>query len=129
MAISQKQRETVLTELKRGESLRKACEAADIPEPSSVIQATQSDDEFASHYARAREIGWSMHADRIRETAADPNIPADHKRIMVDTDKWMLSKMLPKIYGDRLNLEHSGKVQTEQALTDAELAAIAAKGK
>jgi len=31
-----------------------------------------------------------------------------HKRLQVDTRKWMLSKMLPKIYGDKVTNEHTG---------------------
>lgn len=32
-----------------------------------------------------------------------------HKRLMVDTLKWKLSKMLPKVYGDKVTQEHTGK--------------------
>ena len=31
-----------------------------------------------------------------------------HKRVQIDTRKWMLSKMLPKIYGDKVTQEHTG---------------------
>ena len=31
-----------------------------------------------------------------------------HKRVQIDTRKWMLSKMLPKVYGDKLTQEHTG---------------------
>lgn len=31
-----------------------------------------------------------------------------HKRLMVDTLKWKLAKMLPKIYGDKVTQEHTG---------------------
>lgn len=31
-----------------------------------------------------------------------------HKRLMVDTLKWKLSKMLPKVYGDKVTQEHTG---------------------
>ena len=31
-----------------------------------------------------------------------------HKRVQIDTRKWMLSKMLPKVYGDKVTTEHSG---------------------
>jgi hypothetical protein len=31
-----------------------------------------------------------------------------HKRLQIDTRKWMLSKMLPKVYGDKLTQEHTG---------------------
>lgn len=32
-----------------------------------------------------------------------------HKRLLVDTLKWKLSKMLPKVYGDKVLNEHTGK--------------------
>ena len=32
-----------------------------------------------------------------------------HKRLLVDTLKWKLGKMLPKVYGDKLTTEHTGK--------------------
>jgi hypothetical protein len=31
-----------------------------------------------------------------------------HKRLQVDTRKWMLSKMLPKVYGDKTTTELTG---------------------
>lgn len=31
-----------------------------------------------------------------------------HKRVQIDTRKWMLSKMLPKVYGDKVTQEHTG---------------------
>jgi hypothetical protein len=129
MAISDKQREMILQGLENGLSLRKACAKAEV-DPPRVLKLAASDDDFGQHYARARQLGWSLLADDIEGVAEDMQIPADHKRIMVDTRKWMLSKMLPKVYGDRLDLIHSGKVTTgTTGMTDEELLAIAAKGK
>lgn len=44
--------------------------------------------------------------DDILRIADDPSIPPDRARLMVDTRKWMLSKMLPKVYGDRVTMDH-----------------------
>jgi len=41
-------------------------------------------------------------------------------RLRVDTRKWYLSKVLPKIYGDKLQTEHSGTIGTTD-LSDAAL--------
>lgn len=40
----------------------------------------------------------------------------DRSRLHVDTLKWYLSKLAPKRYGDRLNVEHSGSVGLEDIL-------------
>ena len=128
MAISDKQRETVLRCLEQGLSLRKACIKAEVQDEIEVRRLVARDESFGSQYAQARVMGYEARADRLRDDAWDMSIPADHKRIIIDTQKWELAKMLPKVYGDRLNLEHSGSVST-QNLTRAELMAIAAQGK
>ena len=54
------------------------------------------------------------------------------KRLQVDTLKWQLSKMLPKVYGDKVTQEHTGKdggaIKVEtlnlKGLSDAELEAM-----
>jgi hypothetical protein len=66
--------------------------------------------EFSAQYARAREDQAEAHADRIIEIADDETIDANHKRIMVDARKWVASKLKPKRYGDKLDLEHKGEV-------------------
>ena len=48
-------------------------------------------------------------------------------RLRVDTRKWMLAKMLPKVYGEKLELAGVVNVKTTPAdLSDDDLAAIAA---
>ena len=32
----------------------------------------------------------------------------DHRRLQIDTRKWLIGKMAPKKYGDKQQLEHSG---------------------
>jgi hypothetical protein len=66
--------------------------------------------DFVTQYARAREDQAEAHADRIIEIADDKTIDANHKRIMVDARKWVASKLKPKRYGDKLDLEHKGEV-------------------
>ena len=56
------------------------------------------------------------------------------KRLQVDTLKWKLSKMLPKIYGDRVTTEHTGAgggpitlaALDLKGMTDAELTQMTA---
>jgi hypothetical protein len=109
-------------------SLRKACIKADISTHSAWINLCASDQSVADQYARARLIGYEMLAEQLIDSLDDDETDPARLRIQVDTRKWMLSKMLPKIYGDRLDLNHSGTVST-QNLTRAELMAIAAQGK
>lgn len=77
---------------------------------------------FAAQYTRAREIGYHMMADELLGIADDgtndytktddgERLNAEHvqrSRLRLDTRKWLLSKALPKIYGDKIT--HDGKI-------------------
>lgn len=74
------------------------------------------DTNFAESFARAREEGYAVLAEELLDIAdEDPGILApsgatdsgavQHMKLRIDTRKWILSKMLPKVYGDRLQLD------------------------
>ena len=111
-----------------GKSLRSACKEIDF-ERKTFESWIAADPELSSQYERAR----SNRAEKIFEEmlliADTPQIGTietskewgtetktadmiEHRRLQVDTRKWMLGKMAPKKYGDRVELEHSGEVKT-----------------
>jgi transcriptional regulator with XRE-family HTH domain len=113
----------VLQRLAEGLSLRKAAAEAGI-DPSTVLKWEDADPEFAQQYAHARATGYKLLADELIEIADDSSGDvietergpvanaefAARSRLRVDTRKWMLSKMLPKVYGDKIEHEHKGRV-------------------
>ena len=137
--------EDILQRLAEGELLREMCRQDNMPSRSSVNDWILKDiNGFAGQYARARETG--MHAI-VEETLSlsdnasndwmetnDPDNPGwrvngDHiqrSRLRVDTRKWLASKILPKIYGDKLDLNHTG-VLNVKAMPDDELDARIAR--
>lgn len=87
--------------------------------------------EIAARYARAVEIRAEIMADGLLEIADDerfmqyPALAAamvTKQRLAVDTRKWLLSKMLPRKYGDRI--EVSGD-PAAPIVTRIELVAVA----
>lgn len=113
--FDQAKADRICERLAKGESLRKAAEAED-SNHSTVLLWVKEHKDFANQYARAREIGYQLLADEIVEISDDgsndtyttENGPAvNHdviarSRLRVDTRKWMLSKMLPKVYGEKI---------------------------
>jgi hypothetical protein len=117
-----------------------------MPSESAVRQWALEDREgFAAQYARARELGYERLAEDILEIADTPKIGVktvnkatgvettegdmiEHRRLQVDARKWMLSKMLPKKYGEKIQTELSGglTVKSAKEMSDDELAHIAA---
>lgn len=104
-------------------NLRKSCEAHGVKH-STFLEWVAKDDELADQYARAREIGLEAMAHDILDIADDGlndtyvddkgNTMTDHdviarSRLRVDSRKWLLSKLLPKKYGDKLDVTSGGE--------------------
>jgi phage terminase large subunit-like protein len=103
----------------KGESLRKICEDDEAPSTFAVLKWLEKHPEFATHYARARELQADHYFDEIRDVTdqepttsktfdEDGNVTSErvdagevqHRRLKVDALKWMASKLRPKKYGD-----------------------------
>lgn len=110
----------IIERLTHGEILRKICKLAGYPNDSTVQSWKKLNiDGFGDRYAEAREAGWHVIAEEIIEIADDSSndiVIEDGKervntentqrsRLRVDTRKWMLAKMLPKIYGDSTTIK------------------------
>lgn len=138
MAFDQDKADDVCIALEDGASLRKAAESVG-ESARTVLNWTKSNPEFFTQYTRAREIGYLQLADAILNISDEADVEARYdgedvrldlsatavarNRLRVDTRKWMLSKMLPKIYGDKLEL--SGDADNPvQTVTRIELVAL-----
>ena len=125
----------ICTQLEEGRlSLRKVCEGLGVSESGVRKWALEEPEGFGAQYVRARHLGYLAMADDVIETAETPLEGTEttdspltglvikkgdmlgHRRLVVDTKKWLLSKVLPKIYGDKLEIEHTGNVSIEDRL-------------
>lgn len=103
--------------LRSGLSLRKIVAAADMPSLTTVFKWMQKNPEFAELYTRAREDQAETLADDILNIADDESIEPEHKRIMVDSRKWIASKLKPKKYGDRQIVDQNVTVSLVDLVT------------
>lgn len=105
----------ICARLAQGESLRMICRDDNMPAESTVRTWALDDvNSFFAQYTRARQLQAEYYADDIIDLCDTPpeKTPGGtvdsgdvaHKRLMVDTRKWMVSKMLPKVYGDKLQV-------------------------
>lgn len=100
--------ELILLGVSEGKSLRKICEPEDMPSEAAVRRWVMDDHEgFAAHYTRSRDIGLDCRADAIIEDAKAAK-DAGLGRLSFDADRWYLSKLAPKRYGDKLTTELTG---------------------
>lgn len=108
--FTQEVADQVCQKLAEGQSLRKACSVEGMPAASTVLLWTRAQGGFSEQYTRAREIGYQLLADQILEISDDKAGDVARDRLSVDSRKWMLSKMLPKVYGDKIETQHTGDV-------------------
>lgn len=131
----------ICTRIAAGESLRSICKSDHLPVVSTVmLWAVEDREGFSEHYAKSRRLQAELLADEIFDIADDstndymlrqsksgeeyesvnPEV-IGRSRLRVDTRKWYLSKVLPKVYGDKQHIEHSGEIKSD--LSDTELMA------
>jgi hypothetical protein len=113
----------------KGESLTKATKKIGLNK-KTFDDMIQKDAQMLNQYVRATEARADLIAERMvrnshnrandfytdSEGNLKPNpVAVQRDRLILDTDKWLLSKLMPKKYGDRLTLD--GEVKTGQPLT------------
>ncbi|PHS02118.1 MAG: hypothetical protein COA78_21980 [Blastopirellula sp.] len=96
-----------------------------MPSKTSILSWINRYDYFLSHYVKAQEQRAGHMSERIVDVAFDDNVDPAHKRIQVDTLKWLMSKQVPKRYGDKIehtNIEGKEAVDTPTKELEAKLA-------
>lgn len=130
--------------LAEGKSLRNIVKPATMPSSSMVYRwlLDESNKEFREQYELARNIQADILfeeilqiADTVKEgtqeiekedyTEIRKGDMLGHRRLQIDARKWYLSKVLPKKYGDKLDLTSGGE-KLETDVSDQQYARIIA---
>jgi hypothetical protein len=104
--------------LAEGHTLRQIARELGLKTESGIVEwgNDEGDAPFRERYARAMQRRWERMADELVEIS-DADCTIDGKpdnalvqqaRLRVDTRKWILSKMLPRRFGDRVTAEIAG---------------------
>ena len=128
--FTQELADEICRRVSEGRSLRSVCRDADMPTDETVRQWRLADAEFSAQYARAREARAEVLADEIVEIA-DTAEDAQLARLRVDARKWAASKLDPKRYGDRLDIDATVRKAevSDEPLTDEQWAVTYAVGR
>jgi hypothetical protein len=124
----------ILRRLSAGEPLIEICRTDGMPAESTVrLWADDNREGFAAKYARARESQAHALAEQLIAiaddgrndwmAANDPDNPGykangehiQRSRLRYDARKWLTSKILPKVYGDRTTI--AGDAESPLAVT------------
>lgn len=126
----------------KGESLRAICGERDMPSMPTIFKWLDNNPPFVEQYARAREVQAETLAYQALEIADNQQIGVrrtfkpngdveeveedmlGHRRLQIDQRRWMAGKLKPKVYGDRIGVEHSGTINLRISdMTDDDIVA------
>ena len=90
-----------------------------MPDRSTILRWMDADPDFAARCARAR----LMQADTMDDMVLDliDEIDEDNAQAMkvkLSAIQWRASKLNPKKYGDKLDLNHGGEVAIKRVVSD-----------
>jgi hypothetical protein len=112
-----------------GEGITEICQSDDMPAKTTVYARMASDEEFRTRIACAREAQQESEADHCVELADQATVEDwQVVKLKIWARQWRASKLAPKKYGDRLDLNHSGSIErlSDEQL-DAKLAELLGK--
>ncbi len=129
----------VCDRLSQGESLRAICQDPAMPSHQTVYKWMAVEPTFTTAYARARELQMDSWADDIIEIVDDVSTDyvdrigkngetervidpesVQRSRLRVDGRKWLMARLAPKRFGDKVAVDVNAKVEVT-GLSDAEL--------
>lgn len=104
----------ILDSISSGNSLKKSCEELGF-EYLVVARKFRTDLELQRQYDIARDYGAEARFDELEEMAAravhtlTSSAEIQARKLQIDTQRWIISKMLPKRFGDKIDLNHGGQ--------------------
>jgi hypothetical protein len=113
--LDQSTADEICTRISSGQRLRQICKELNTSSETIYFWMARNE-EFAKQYADAKQKQAESMADEMMEIADSAeftngdygNAAVQAARLQVDTRKWLLSKLLPKKYGDRIQNEVTG---------------------
>jgi hypothetical protein len=129
----------ICKQLSEGATLNQICTPAEMPSRPTVLEWVRTDrDGFSDRYTLARDLLLDHWADEVIDISDDTSGDTvedaygkerqdsewvNRSRLRVDTRKWLLSKLKPERYGDRMTMDQNvniAKTMQDKPQTDDE---------
>ena len=111
----------ICSRLAEGQSLRTVCKEKGMPDKATVFVWLANHKEFNDQYAKAKEESTDAHLEMMQDLGDDAialsqavgekraGAVVQAVRLKADNLKWIMSKLKPKKYGDKLDVTTKGE--------------------
>lgn len=107
--FSQELADAIFAQIGEGRGLSDICRDEGMPGRVTVYRWLAEDEAFRRQYAVACEMRAEHMGDQILGIADDgENEDTQRDRLRIDARKWLMAKLAPKKYGEKIVNEHSG---------------------
>jgi len=96
----------VCEQIALGYSLRTVCKSDEMPGIATVFTWLRENIDFQEQYMRACEERTEAMSEDILDIADDAE-DVQKARLQVETRKWLMAKMKPKKYGDKMAVDNT----------------------
>lgn len=100
--------EVLLSRISSGESVRSIARDPEMPAQSTIFDWALHHPEFSVQYDKAVDVRMEIRAEEIEELAETME-DLQRAKLVIDTKKWNMSKLKPKRFGDKLDLDPNDK--------------------
>lgn len=122
----------IILEMISGRSLKSILKDDNMPVMNTFLKWIEEDESKMNHYARATKIRADYLFEEIIEIADEDSGDIKYNalgeevlngefvqrsRLKVDARKWVVSKMNPKKYGEKLDIDHTTKGEKIESVT------------
>lgn len=146
-SYTQEVADRICAELSLGSSIRTVCKPDDMPAVKTIFNWFRTQPEFLQQYTRAKQESADAMAEDILDIADDGSndwmiahrkdeseawqLNGEHiqrSRLRIDTRKFLMAKMKPKVYGEKLDVTSDGeKINPYANLSTEDLKKLAGK--
>lgn len=101
-----------------GQSIASMVRLPHFPATKQLIEWLMATHDARSSYIRAREICAELFANEIVEISDNLDEDPNSRRVRIEARKWVASRLLPKTYGDKIEVVETGKTIPSGHLMD-----------
>jgi len=93
--------------------LKAICSMPGMPALTTVVRWLRSNDEFKQLYAQAKVMQQELEIEDLKDisdgSTDDDMIKVNRDKLKIHARMWLASKLAPKKYGDKLDVNHGGQ--------------------